>query len=1174
MTGARPVSGVGSGGARAASVVRVAHVSDLHFRDASAWDALPKLRRLADDIASFVERDLGPDLIVITGDLSYSGAVAELKLAEDFLRDVLLPAARLTPSELVIVPGNHDVDRRQRSFAAKATLRDLVASGSQEDIASVLADPHQVGLLTAAIGPFLALRQRLDPRSPETLWSIWRRTIRGVSVGVAALDTSWASVDNNDQGKLLLGRYQAEQAFTAIGEADLVLTAMHHPFAWLADWDASDVRSRIAGVSGVLLRGHLHADEPEFRQGARSSLLELSAGAAFPGGRWPPGWQLLALDPFAGQAEIHLRVWQDEKDRWIPKLDPDHPEGVVGLPLRRSTRTPPPVSVIASSPVRTTDGTLARLVRDEASGLAQVFQVDDGPSALSEVFVQVALRAHGAGTTGARARGTEAGDLHDGAIHRLSEVLDLPHLRWSLLGDPGAGKTTLLHQLALELLDRGDRVPVLLRVARLLTGDDVRSATIREYGLEAAQEAARAVEAGRAVLLIDGQDEAVDPDEAIRALRTLARSSGANPMIVTSRQIGWRKPSPEFTRLDLLPLGEAEQKRLLGAWLRDPHRVARALDRMRARPRLRRLVESPLLLTLVGLVMRDGDEVPDQRGPLYKRALGMIASGAYRPHQAARLRHPDTALRALAHVALALHGAEQETWRTSSIVDRLSASARVRAWLEPFGGAEPFLAEVARTTGLLVPEGPSGAPDGYRFPHRTFREYLAAQALEADLAEAGVGTVPQGVLEPSRTSAGELRQRTPSRDARTIPSSRLREVLADAKARPAQWSEVLALTCGLLGGASADALVRQVAAERHQELLLRVVAEAEGISGDTVLAALAVPVGANNWLARKAVLDDLPNLVADAEVVVSLIWRFVQATRNGNDLFWAHWHLARVARGQAVALEVPDEVRREAAALAQSVFEHIPAEDLQKAKALLERWWRPVPSESWPIPAKFSVGSTQRSDPDRYGDTETMHEVTLVSGFEMLAVPVTVEMFGWMDDLRRDMPANGVHHPVVDVTWYEAIAFARWVGARLPTEVEWEFACRAGSSTRFWSGNEDGDLFDVDWVESNCREATHPVASPPTDRGRDHPFRLFDLHGNVAEWCLDEWVGDPLARKRSRTHDPRDVVQAGEPNRPRSYRGGCTQSFPQDARSAFREYRIPDDSGNDLGFRLVRIPSP
>jgi len=161
------------------------------------------------------------------------------------------------------------------------------------------------------------------------------------------------------------------------------------------------------------------------------------------------------------------------------------------------------------------------------------------------------------------------------------------------------------------------------------------------------------------------------------------------------------------------------------------------------------------------------------------------------------------------------------------------------------------------------------------------------------------------------------------------------------------------------------------------------------------------------------------------------------------------------------------------------------------------------------------------------------------------------------------------NHPVVTVSWYGANAFARWIGGRLPSEAEWEYACRAGTTTPFNTGenlttdqaNYDGNYPYKNYPEGKYLGRTTPVGSyPPNTWG------LYDMHGNVWEWCQDNWHDDY-------EDAPTDgSAWESENSSNRVIRGGSWDSGAQNCRAASRFNYLPGRRGDFIGFRLVFVP--
>jgi formylglycine-generating enzyme required for sulfatase activity len=216
-------------------------------------------------------------------------------------------------------------------------------------------------------------------------------------------------------------------------------------------------------------------------------------------------------------------------------------------------------------------------------------------------------------------------------------------------------------------------------------------------------------------------------------------------------------------------------------------------------------------------------------------------------------------------------------------------------------------------------------------------------------------------------------------------------------------------------------------------------------------------------------------------------------------------------------------------------------------------------------PGTFIMGSP-KNEPGR-SDDETQHEVTLTRGFYIQTTEVTQEQWERvMDNNPAIFKDCGENCPVEYVSWHDVQRFIEKLNTkestkryRLPTEAEWEYACRAGTQTAFSFGNDKDTLSDYGWHRFNSRKPTHPV-------GWKEPnlWGLHDMHGNVAEWCQD-------------SYDDYPSQNVTDPTRPsegygRVLRGGSCNDFAENCRAAFRNSIGPGFELNHVGFRLVCLP--
>lgn len=225
----------------------------------------------------------------------------------------------------------------------------------------------------------------------------------------------------------------------------------------------------------------------------------------------------------------------------------------------------------------------------------------------------------------------------------------------------------------------------------------------------------------------------------------------------------------------------------------------------------------------------------------------------------------------------------------------------------------------------------------------------------------------------------------------------------------------------------------------------------------------------------------------------------------------------------------------------------------------------PGPAMVWLPGGTFRMGQ----DDSPYQNEKPAHEVE-VSGFSIGQCPVTFEGYRrFCEAMGRKQPEDerwgrGVR-PVINVSWEDATAYCKWLseqtGARyrLPTEAEWEYACRAGSTTRYCFGDDERRLGEYAWYSKNAGGKTHSVREK-----LPNSWHLYELHGNVWEWVQDRYASDYYRRS------PRENPTGPEMGSFRLFRGGSSGDGAGNCRSAFRSWRSPGIRYSRLGFRLAR----
>jgi len=683
---------------------------------------------------------------------------------------------------------------------------------------------------------------------------------------------------------------------------------------------------------------------------------------------------------------------------------------------------------------------------------------------------------------------------------------------------------------------------------------ELRSAALGDYEKPLSQELLKR----GGLLLLDGLDEVPEAERAREQIKQAVEGFAATfqkcRILVTSRtyayqQQAWRLPG--FVEAVLAPFGPGQVRRFVDRWyvhiaqLRGLHSddaQGRAELLKRAifgSDRLRELAERPLLLTLMAsLHAWRGGSLPDRREELYADTVDLLLDWWERPKVVrdaqgrVTVQQPSLAewlqvdrarVRALLdELAYQAHESQPDVVGTADVPEGKLLSGLMRLSQNPTVNPAQLVSYLSQRAGLLLPRGVGV----YTFPHRTFQEYLAACHLTDH-------DYPEKVAELTR-------------------------------ADPNRWREVALLAGAKAARGTASAIWSLVDALCYHDLG----AQEEQAAPDAWGALLA-----GQALVESAALEQV-------------------SERNRTKVERVAAHLVRLlAEGQLPAVE-----RAAAGRALARLGDPRPGVGL-RGDGLPDIVWCDVPA------GPFMMGSAD-DDKMAYGDEKPQRQVNLPA-FRITKYPVTNAQFAtfvraggyaekrywtaaaqeqvwsagqvkaWNDDALRQSPYdfgepfNLDNHPVVGVTWYEAVAFCRWLTEQLrrrgelgdneevvlPSEAQWEKAAR-GPDGRIYPWGNDPDPNRANYTDTGIGTTSAAGCFP----GGVSPYGVEDLSGNVWEWCRTKWE-DSYQEYRG------DGDLEGDDGR--VLRGGAFRDPDVGVRCAFRSNFYPSGRGGYLGFRVV-----
>jgi formylglycine-generating enzyme required for sulfatase activity len=795
------------------------------------------------------------------------------------------------------------------------------------------------------------------------------------------------------------------------------------------------------------------------------------------------------------------------------------------------------------------------------------------PLTLSLDDVYVSLQAAVAPDRNERRRNRGARKV-DEAEEAQIQTIDMAQLlglgkRLAIIGGPGSGKTTFLHVIAASLahalltgegadvgrhlgLTHNLPLPIFVTLSDYnryrrqndnAAHHDARQGTLTAFLSHSLirQEAAlglpddffeRLLGQGQScILLLDGLDEVADERERMlvrQAVENLAANQGVGQMLVTSRTRAFQGRSrlaEDFRVAEVQPMRLEQAQALADRWCRAVYDVTRApdqssslqvaianLDEMRAKRGEKPLVDSPLMVTIVAIVHYNDRRLPDERADLYSRCVDVLLTESYHPDTPASFELVDWGGSERVKRSLLAYLA----FRLMSAGEESGRSAdavQMRSWLLP---------QFAKTQG----EAQAGA---------AVDVFLQAMCERGSLLDERGGR-----YQFIHLTFQEFLCAAHLVDTVRERSEIVRLLFTDGRIAQSWWRETVLLTVGYMGLDSIDAplaLVQTLAT--HQ-------AEASVTVGAAEVTAVAfLEQNGVDAATRKLLCDRLVALITDPN-------------HPGSPE-------QRLAAGKALA----------------QLGDPRPGVGLRPDG---------LPDIDWVmIPERDALGQQEFV----YGEKE---EKRSEATFWMARYPVTYRQFqafvdapdglanpDWWKGLARTDNNNlrkqsfpFWNHPRESVTWYQAVAFCRWLTAKvevdpsllptdlrggrwrisLPTEWQWEKAARGHDGRVYpWGAKYIQGYANVEKDGPHNLQSSSAVGLYPQGVS---PYGILDLSGNVWEWCLNEYS------------NPQRVGESGDETR--VLRGGAWFWEADRAKSSARFWHSPNFWSIDLGFRLVLVP--
>lgn len=759
------------------SEFQILHISDLHINSQKNFDRNVVLDPLIKRVEEDLEKSLQPEIIIMSGDVAYSGKEKEYALAKTFF-DKLLSTLKLPAERLFIVPGNHDIDcdeyaqGESLNFKGMKELNALLENKKHRDRCFVGMENY-FHFIETNYKHLTSRHGRLVPF--VTLYNAGCKK----RIGLVGLNSAWMcrKSSETERENIAIGEYQIKNATEELvenGKLDLAIGIYHHPLEWLWDKDESMCRTYFTNLKAsdlLLLCGHLH--EPKARYLGdihEGKFYQFQAGGIYTGSEpiesYYSRFQYITFDwdkktitrdfrRFVGSKRIWCIDTEMGKDG-VAKHEMLSADKKVAKPGEKQKAIPEPELPLTIPPayknwisMRCEKMDIDKLVDTKDKELIRL--------TLPEIFIPLY-----AAPPGEKSKRKQK-EFEEGQQAVDIETLIAENDYLLISGQAGSGKTTLFKYLAYTIVNDknnaglNDFLPVLVFLRDLphmknkpvnhVSGTGLAEELLSDYfevtknGLTIELVKAYCKEK-RAVFLIDGLDE-IEPELrkiVVESLATLRNDYSCNKMALSGRPHGIdANVNNQFgeKRVEINSLNLAQVKLFIERWYSYDHELQDngktppvILGEIKDHPNAEELITTPLMLTAACVLYHYDKKLPEQRADLYEKVISNLI------HK--RFSNPTEVLRFLMELACEVHTAKQrrldKDFDANKIgFDKTLALRVMKTVFERQKDEKQMRYEdrlikefdnIEQNCGLLRLEGGQ-----FHFWHLTFQEFLMARKI-------------------------------------------------------------------------------------------------------------------------------------------------------------------------------------------------------------------------------------------------------------------------------------------------------------------------------------------------------------------------------------------------------------------------------------------------------------